>query len=96
MKPFLPPPLYTLFLFNKASNSIPTIEPASSESKYQYQFPTTAKTKIPPCGAISVQLNNIDNPPATAEPIAHEGITRSGSAAAYGIAPSVIKLNPKI
>ena len=42
-------------------------------------FPIVGRTKIPPCGARSVQLNAIDNPPAVAEPIIQEGITLNGS-----------------
>ena len=42
-------------------------------------FPIVGRTKIPPCGARSVQLNAIDNPPAVAEPIIQEGITLIGS-----------------
>ena len=39
---------------------------------------------------------NMLNPPATAEPIMQAGRTRRGSAAAKGIAPSVIKHAPII
>lgn len=42
-------------------------------------FPIVGRTKIPPCGARSVQLNAIDNPPAVAEPIIQEGITLNGN-----------------
>ncbi|MNY78376.1 hypothetical protein D3C86_2185940 [compost metagenome] len=34
-------------------------------------------------------------PPVIAEPMTVAGITRTGSAAAYGIAPSVIKAAPR-
>ena len=44
-------------------------------------------TNIPPCGAGSVTRKNSVNPPATAEPTTAAGMTRSGSAAANGMAP---------
>ena len=50
----------------------------------------TGNTKIPPCGAISVQLNNMLIAPATPEPTMQAGSTCTGSDAANGIAPSVI------
>ncbi|WP_273846289.1 hypothetical protein [Rubrobacter calidifluminis] len=53
-------------------------------------------TKIPPWGARRVQPNTSESAPATAEPTMFEGITRSGSAAAKGIAPSVMKEVPMI
>src|SRR5699024_1179477 len=57
--------------------------------------PSTAfgigKTNIPPCGTANFTLNNIVNAPVTAEPAINDGITLNGSAAANGIAPSVIK-----
>ena len=49
---------------------------------------------MPPCGARKVHPNSIDIPPAAAEPATQAGITRSGSLAANGIAPSEIKDNP--
>ena len=55
-----------------------TTEPTASASRYQYQLPTTANTKIPPCGAIRVHLNTTESAPATAEPTMHEGMTASG------------------
>ena len=73
-----------------------TTDPTARDSKYIGQLPTTANTNIPPCGAISVHLKNIDIAPAIPEPIMHAGITLRGSLAAYGMAPSVIKLNPII
>ena len=45
-----------------------------------------AITQKPPCGAGLPHLNAADMAPATAEPIIQDGITRRGSAAAYGIA----------
>ena len=43
-----------------------------------------------------VQPNTMDRAPATAEPMAQAGITREGSSAAKGMAPSVMKLSPMI
>ena len=43
---------------------------------------------------MSVHLNAIESAPAIPEPTISEGITCSGSAAANGIAPSVMKLRP--
>ena len=40
--------------------------------------------------------HNPTSKPPTAEPITQEGITRPGSAAANGIAPSVMNEKPKI
>ena len=57
-------------------------------------FPIVGTTKIPPCGARRVHSKAIDKAPATADPITQDGITRAGSAAANGIAPSVMKDNP--
>ena len=37
-------------------------------------FPTTGNTKIPPCGAISVQPNSSEHRPAAAEPITQLGM----------------------
>ena len=49
---------------------------------------------MPPCGAISVQPNRADRKPATPAPTIVHGITCAGSAAANGIAPSVMKEHP--
>ena len=70
--------------------------PTTRETRYITAFPTTGNTKIPPCGAISVHPNNIDIPPAIAEPMIQDGSTCSGSDAANGIAPSVINARPMI
>ena len=72
----------------------PTIVPITTDNRYINGFPITGNTNIPPWGALSVQLKNIDNAPAVAEPITAEGITLNGSAAANGIAPSEINDNP--
>ena len=53
-------------------------------------------TNIPPWGAGADTLQNWVNPPAIAAPITQEPITFTGSLAAKGIAPSVIKDKPSI
>ena len=57
-------------------------------------LPTAKSTKMPPCGARSVTSSAIARAPVTAEPAMIEGMTRSGSAAANGIAPSVMNEAP--
>ena len=52
-----------------------TTVPITNARKYNNPLPTTGNTKIPPCGAISVHLNAIDNAPASPEPITHAGMT---------------------
>ena len=49
----------------------------------------------PPCGACSEIFNAIEIAPAVAPPITELIITRNGSAATNGNAPSEIKHNPK-
>ena len=51
-------------------------------------------TKIPPWGALILDPKPKAIAPATPEPTIIEGITRNGSAAANGMAPSVINDNP--
>ena len=53
-------------------------------------------THNPPWGAGTWICHNPTSKPPTAEPITQEGITRPGSAAANGIAPSVMNENPRI
>ena len=57
-------------------------------------LPMVGTTKIPPCGARKVHSKAMDKAPATAAPTIQDGITRTGSAAANGIAPSVMKEKP--
>ena len=52
---------------------------------------TAKSTKMPPCGARTATSIAMDSPPVTALPSMIAGITRNGSAAANGIAPSVMK-----
>ena len=51
-------------------------------------------TKIPPCGAGRVTPKAIDRAPAVAAPTTLLTITRNGSAAAKGMAPSVMNEAP--
>ena len=51
-------------------------------------------TQMPPCGARSALPNAMTSAPVTAEPTMQDGMTRSGSAAANGIAPSVMNEAP--
>ena len=71
-----------------------TMTPATKAAIYIGQFVMTPKTKMPPCGAGRVQLKSIERAPATAAPIAQGGMTWTGSDAAKGIAPSVMKDRP--
>ena len=52
------------------------------------------KTKIPPWGALEAAPRAIDRAPVVAPPTIIEGITRNGSAAANGMAPSEMKEAP--
>ena len=85
-----------LDFFNVERIKHPTTEPAAIASKYNDQLFTVAITNTPPCGALNWQSNATDKPPATAEPITHDGITWIGSLAANGIAPSEMKDSPMI
>ena len=53
--------------------------------------PGTNRTKTPPCGTISSRPTPARSRRSTAEPATRQGMTRSGSRAAKGIAPSVMK-----
>ena len=52
-------------------------------------------TNNPPCGACNVIFNPIEIAPATAPPITELIMTRIGSAATNGNAPSEIKHKPR-
>ncbi len=82
--------------FNTPNRTIATKEPIISDTININGFVITGTTNKPPCGANVWHPKNIDSPPAIADPITHEGITLNGSAAAKGIAPSVIKEIPII
>ena len=70
------------FSLKRPSNIVEMIVPATNATTYNNAFPTTWNTKIPPWGAINVQLKAIERAPAIPEPTTQEGMTRIGSAAA--------------
>ena len=70
---------YAAFFFNRPSRTAEITVPATSATRYITAFPTTGNTKIPPCGAISVQSNAMEIAPATADPTIQEGSTRRGT-----------------
>ena len=51
-------------------------------------------TKIPPWGALEAAPRAMERAPVTAPPTIIEGMTRNGSAAAKGMAPSEMKEAP--
>ena len=73
--------------FSTAMMMQPTTAPIAIATRYIAGLPMVGTTKIPPCGARRVQSNAMERAPAVAAPAATDGITRSGSAAANGIAP---------
>lgn len=91
-------PVFLLCYYFNFGFSIPnkiadTILPAITATKYIKKLLLKNITNIPPCGALSLMLNNIVNAPASADPTIIDGITLNGSPAANGIAPSVINDN---
>ena len=69
---------YAAFFFNRPSRTAEITGPATSATRYITAFPTTGNTKIPPCGAISVQSNAMEIAPATADPTIQEGVHEGG------------------
>lgn len=80
--------------FTSAKMKQATTEPIAMDARYSSGLPIVGTTKMPPCGARSVHSKNIDNAPAVPAPIIQAGNTRTGSAAANGMAPSVMKESP--
>ena len=80
--------------FRKDRIRHPITEPTSRATAYIAGFLMIAMTQKPPCGAGLAQPNAAEIAPAIAEPMIQDGITRPGSAAAYGIAPSEMKDRP--
>ena len=68
--------------------------PTRIETTNMATSPIAKKTKMPPCGAREVTPAAIESAPVTAAPTIVAGMTRSGSAAANGIAPSEMKDAP--
>ncbi len=85
---------YLTFFFQIPIIRAETTAPINIEKIYNTGLFTKAITNNPPCGAGNVIWNNIDNAPAILEPTTQLTITRTGSAAANGIAPSVINDAP--
>ena len=88
--------IYATFFFRTPNSTADTTDPIASATRYMNGLPTVGNTKIPPCGAIRVQLNAMESAPATADPTIQDGSTWTGSDAAKGIAPSVINASPMI
>ena len=86
--------IYATFFFRTPNSTADTTDPIASATRYMNGLPTVGNTKIPPCGAIRVQLNAMESAPATADPTIQDGSTCNGSEAANGIAPSVMKESP--
>ena len=80
--------------FQKLRIRQPMTEPTTSATAYMTGLEMIATTQKPPCGAGLPQPNIAESAPATAEPMMQDGMTRPGSAAAYGIAPSEMKERP--
>ena len=74
-------------------NAVTTV-PMMIASRYRNGLPISGTTKMPPCGARDVHPNAMLSAPVTAEPAISDGITRNGSPAANGIAPSVMNDAP--
>src|SRR6266511_1816942 len=68
--------------------------PTTIATTYSSGRPISPITHRPPCGAREVARNAIDRAPVAALPTISDGITRIGSAAANGIAPSVMNDAP--
>ena len=89
---------FTIYFFKLGFNSAKMMqaitEPIAMDARYRSGLPIVGTTKIPPCGARSVHSKNMDNAPAVPAPMMQAGNTRTGSAAANGIAPSVMKERP--
>jgi hypothetical protein len=71
-----------------------TTTPRTSEMRYPGMLWTAKITKMPPCGARTPTLQASERPPVTSLPSMMHGITRRGSAAANGMAPSVMNDAP--
>lgn len=62
----------------------PTAAPATTAARYMNGLPMVGSTKMPPWGARNVQPNAMESPPASAEPMIQDGMTRSGSLCGKG------------
>jgi len=73
--------------FAAMTANVPATVPAARETTNHSKWPMAKNTKMPPCGAFSVTSNAMISAPVTAPPNIIDGMTRSGSAAAKGMAP---------
>ncbi len=69
--------------------------PATRAMRNIARLPIAKNTKIPPCGARRVTPNAMHSAPVMAPPNIIDGMTRSGSAAANGMAPSEMNEAPR-
>ena len=65
-----------------------TTVPATTAVSQPSTLSMAKNTNTPPCGARDAAPKAIEVPPVTAPPTMSEGMTRSGSTAAKGMAPS--------
>ncbi len=75
--------------------SAPATVPTARATRNHTKLPIAKNTKIPPWGAFSVTSNAMISAPVMAPPNIIDGITRSGSAAANGMAPSEMNDAPR-
>src|SRR6185295_10357659 len=87
------PGVFDIF-FNTLFASAVTTTPTIIATMYIRRLSTTGSTIGPPCGAWSPTPASMATTLADIEPSMMHGITRNGSAAANGIAPSVIPIMP--
>src|SRR6478735_11789160 len=83
--------------FRKNSTAVDTSVPttrANSHHSGSFTAPGTNRSKMPPWGTTVDAPAAIEMAPAAAEPAINDGITRSGSLAAKGMAPSVMNESP--
>ena len=74
--------------------SAPTTVPAARATRNHSRLPIAKNTKMPPWGAFSVTSKAMISAPVMAPPTIIDGMTRSGSAAANGMAPSEMNEAP--
>ena len=80
--------------FRTIISTVDTAMPATRAMIQPISGLMAKNTKIPPCGARDPTPNTMERAPVTAPPAMVAGITRSGSDAANGMAPSEINDSP--
>src|SRR6478735_4506527 len=80
--------LLTAQRLSAITDSAVTTVPTAIETTNIRKLSIAKKTKMPPCGALDPTPAAIEMAPVTAPPTMLAGMTRSGSAAAKGMAPS--------